>query len=67
MRETRLVPDAAPTSYYGRPILKAPVWKQPDVPLYLYLGGVAGVSAVLAEGAAQGRLLALEIDRRRRR
>jgi DMSO reductase anchor subunit len=52
MRETRLVPDAAPTSYYGRPILKAPVWKQPDVPLYLYLGGVAGVSAVLAEGAA---------------
>lgn len=47
-----MVPDAAPTSYYGRPILKAPVWKQPDVPLYLYFGGVAGVSAVLAEGAA---------------
>ena len=52
MREPRLVPDAEPASYYGRAILKPPVWKQPDVPLYLYLGGVAGVSAVLAEGAA---------------
>ncbi len=52
MKEPRLVPDVEPTSYYGRPILKAPVWKQPDVPLYLYLGGVAGMSAVLAEGAA---------------
>lgn len=47
-----MVPKAEPTSYYGRPILKAPTWKQPDVPLYLFLGGVAGVSAVLAEGAA---------------
>ena len=36
------MPDAEPTSYYGRPIIKAPVWKQPDVPLYLFLGGVAG-------------------------
>lgn len=47
-----MVPKAEPTSYYGRPILKAPTWKQPDVPLYLFLGGVAGVSSVLAEGAA---------------
>jgi polysulfide reductase-like protein len=47
-----MVPPADPSSYYGRPILKEPTWKQPDVPLYLYLGGVAGVSAVLAEGAA---------------
>jgi Polysulphide reductase, NrfD len=39
-------------SYYGRPVIKPPVWKQPDVPLYLFVGGVAGVSAVLAEGAA---------------
>lgn len=38
-------------SYYGRPVLKAPVWKQPDVPLYLFAGGFAGASAVLAEGA----------------
>lgn len=43
-----MVPEAEFTSYYGRPILKAPVWKVPDVPAYLYLGGVAGVSASLA-------------------
>ncbi|GAB3599968.1 polysulfide reductase NrfD [Angustibacter peucedani] len=52
MRERALVPEPEFTSYYGRPVLKAPVWKQPDVPLYLFLGGYAGASAVLAEGAA---------------
>ncbi|WP_020659047.1 NrfD/PsrC family molybdoenzyme membrane anchor subunit [Amycolatopsis benzoatilytica] len=35
-------------SYYGRPILKEPAWKQPDVPLYLFLGGMAGSSASIA-------------------
>lgn len=39
-------------SYYGRPVIKPPVWKQPDVPAYLFVGGLAGASAVLAEGAA---------------
>ncbi|MER6990237.1 NrfD/PsrC family molybdoenzyme membrane anchor subunit [Saccharopolyspora hirsuta] len=46
-------------SYYGRPVLKPPVWKVPDVPLYLYLGGVAGASstmAVLAEATGRARL-----------
>lgn len=52
MREQPVVPDPEFASYYGRPILKRPVWKQPDVPIYLFVGGVAGVSAVLAEGAA---------------
>ena len=47
-----MVPEPEFTSYYGRPILKRPVWKQPDVPLYLFLGGLAGASALLAEGAA---------------
>ncbi|HET7762636.1 MAG TPA: NrfD/PsrC family molybdoenzyme membrane anchor subunit [Phycicoccus sp.] len=47
-----MVPSADFASYYGRPILKAPTWKTPDVPLYLFLGGLAGASAVLAEGAA---------------
>jgi hypothetical protein len=47
-------------SYYGRPVIKPPVWKQPDVPLYLFVGGVAGVSAVLAEGAAVSGRPALE-------
>jgi formate-dependent nitrite reductase membrane component NrfD len=46
--ERLMVPEAEFTSYYGRPILKSPTWKVPDVPAYLYLGGVAGVSASLA-------------------
>ncbi|MGY1840944.1 MULTISPECIES: NrfD/PsrC family molybdoenzyme membrane anchor subunit [unclassified Modestobacter] len=41
------VDEAEFTSYYGRPIIKPPVWKTPDVPLYLFLGGAAGSSAVL--------------------
>ncbi|MGH3473259.1 MAG: NrfD/PsrC family molybdoenzyme membrane anchor subunit [Nocardioidaceae bacterium] len=52
MREQPMVPAPEFESYYGRPVLKTPVWKQPDVPLYLFLGGLAGASAVLAEGAA---------------
>ena len=43
-----MVPAAEFRSYYGRPILKQPTWKVPDVPAYLYLGGAAGVSAALA-------------------
>jgi hypothetical protein len=46
-----MVPEPEFTSYYGRPILKEPTWKQPDVPLYLFFGGMAGASALLAEGA----------------
>jgi hypothetical protein len=42
-----MVDDAEFTSYYGRPIIKPPVWKTPDVPLYLFLGGAAGSSAIL--------------------
>ena len=47
-----MVPEPEFSSYYGRPIIKTPVWKQPDVPLYLFLGGLAGASSLLAEGAA---------------
>jgi hypothetical protein len=50
--ERKLVPDLDFRSYYGRPILKRPIWKQPDVPFYLFVGGAAGAAAVLAEGAA---------------
>jgi hypothetical protein len=46
--EQPMVDDAEFTSYYGRPIIKPPVWKTPDVPLYLFLGGAAGSSSVLA-------------------
>jgi len=51
-REQAMVPEAEFDSYYGRQIVKTPTWKTPDVPLYLFLGGLAGASAVLAEGAA---------------
>jgi hypothetical protein len=37
-------------SYYGKPILKAPVWGT-AVPGYFFLGGLAGASAGLAFGA----------------
>lgn len=47
-RERAMVEPAEFTSYYGRPILKEPAWKQPDVPLYLFLGGAAGASATMA-------------------
>ena len=37
-------------SYYGRPILKEPVWK-PQIPWYFFTGGLAGGSAVLSLAA----------------
>ena len=46
-----MVPEAEFTSYYGRPVIKEPVWRVPDVPGYLFLGGLAGASSVLAAGS----------------
>jgi len=44
-------PMASPeTGYYGVPLLKEPQWK-PEVPLYLFAGGAAGASAVIANAA----------------
>ncbi|QGK72271.1 polysulfide reductase [Allosaccharopolyspora coralli] len=43
-----MVDKAEFRSYYGRPILKEPAWEQPDVPLYLFLGGAAGAAASMA-------------------
>ena len=34
------------SSYYGRPIVKEPVW-QPEIPFYFWTGGIAGASSVL--------------------
>jgi formate-dependent nitrite reductase membrane component NrfD len=48
--EQPMVPKAEFTSYYGRPILKAAPWSV-DIPAYLFLGGLAGGSSVLAAGA----------------
>jgi len=53
--EASMVPPAAPTSYYGRPILKPPVWKW-LIPAYFFTGGLAaGSSAVALAAALTGR------------
>lgn len=49
--EDLVVPKARFESYYGRPVLKTPVWSSPDIPGYLFLGGLAGGSSLLAAGA----------------
>jgi hypothetical protein len=41
---------SGPRSYYGRPILKRPVWTD-EIPGYFFTGGLAGASASLALGA----------------
>ena len=48
-REMPMVPEAEFTSYYGRPVVKPAPWGE-DVALYLFLGGVAGGSALLGLG-----------------
>jgi hypothetical protein len=48
--EQPMVPEAEFSSYYGRPVLKETVWG-PDIPSYLFLGGLAGASSALATGA----------------
>jgi hypothetical protein len=54
--ERSMVPEAEFTSYYGRPIIKGPTWEPLDIGGYLFLGGLAGASSVLAAGAsATGR------------
>jgi formate-dependent nitrite reductase membrane component NrfD len=38
------------TSYYGKPIINAPVWEERDIAGYLFAGGLAGASSILAAG-----------------
>ena len=50
-----MVPPAEFRSYYGRPIVKAAVWHH-DIAAYLFTGGLAAGSALLAAGGdATGR------------
>jgi formate-dependent nitrite reductase membrane component NrfD len=49
--ERAMVPDADFRSYYGKPILNKPTWSATDIAGYLFLGGLAGASSVLAAGA----------------
>ena len=51
--EGATVPRAEWRSYYGRPVLKPPVWK-PEIPFYLFSGGLGGASAGLAFLAGAG-------------
>ncbi len=49
--ERLMVPEAEFTSYYGKPVLNKPTWSARDIAGYLFLGGLAGGSSVLAAGA----------------
>lgn len=49
--EQPVVPPTTFTSYYGKPVINSPVWSSPDIPGYLFLGGLAGASSLLGAGA----------------
>jgi hypothetical protein len=51
---TRKLSAQGEQSYYGLPALKAPVWTW-EVPLYFFLGGIAGLSACVAFAAQSFR------------
>jgi len=40
-----------PRSYYGLPVLNKPVWEAREIAGYLFLGGLAGASSLVALGA----------------
>jgi formate-dependent nitrite reductase membrane component NrfD len=46
-----MVPPAEPRSYYGRPVIKEPVWTA-EIPAYFFAGGMAAACAPLALGAS---------------
>ncbi|MFC3987103.1 nitrite reductase, partial [Actinoplanes siamensis] len=48
-RDRPMVPPADFRSYYGRPIVRPPVWHH-DIAAYLFTGGLAAGSALLAAG-----------------
>jgi Polysulphide reductase, NrfD len=48
--EVSMVPEAEFTSYYGRQIVKPSPWEA-DIPAYLFAGGLAAGSSLLAAGA----------------
>ncbi|MCG7276982.1 NrfD/PsrC family molybdoenzyme membrane anchor subunit [Corynebacterium singulare] len=49
-KEQRMAEDFEFSSYYGKPVVKAPPWEWP-IGGYLFLGGLAGGSALLGAGA----------------
>lgn len=59
-----MVPSAEVRSYHGRPILQAPAWTW-EVPVYFFVGGLAGMSAALAEAAERNGVDGLATAARR--
>jgi formate-dependent nitrite reductase membrane component NrfD len=55
----RPAPDHPGDSYYGQPIINPPVWAELDIAGYLFAGGLAGASSILAAGADVSRRPAL--------
>ncbi|AXH96547.1 NrfD/PsrC family molybdoenzyme membrane anchor subunit [Ornithinimicrobium avium] len=54
-REAPAVPDAEFSDYYGQAVIKPVPWKH-EIPAYLFVGGIAGASGLIAAGAsATGR------------
>lgn len=49
--ESAPFPPNGPPSYYGQPLLKAPVWTW-EIPAYFVVGGIAGMAAMLAAVAS---------------
>lgn len=49
-REMPMVEKPEFSSYYGRPVVKAPPWGD-EIAAYLFLGGLAGGSSLLSAGA----------------
>lgn len=50
-REAPAVPDAQFSAYYGQPVIKPVPWKH-EIPFYLFIGGIAAGSGIIAAGAA---------------
>jgi hypothetical protein len=48
--ERPMVPKDRPRSYYGRPVVRLPVWTW-QIPTYFFFGGMGGASSALALGA----------------
>jgi formate-dependent nitrite reductase membrane component NrfD len=54
-RSERPATDHPGDSYYGQPIINPPVWAELDIAGYLFAGGLAGASSILAAGADLSR------------
>jgi formate-dependent nitrite reductase membrane component NrfD len=48
--ERRMVPRERPRSYYGRPVVKPPIWTW-EIPTYFFVGGTGGASSAIAFAA----------------